>query len=121
MTIRPLIGRWEVPRIERIRARESRRLSTLPVPGLAGDLHQDMGQAAVAVEIIGSLDNDEARDEFLAEARALFDAGEPTDFIADVTSDSELERVLIEAFEVEEVGGSPDAFRYRIVLREYTE
>jgi len=65
MLVRPMIGGWEPPRIERIASAESRRLAVLPVPGLSGDLHQDLGRGALAVEIVGSLAGDEARDEFL--------------------------------------------------------
>ena len=121
MLIRPMIGGWEPPRIERIAAKESRHLAVLPVPGLSGDLHQDLGRGALAVEIVGSLAGDEARDDFLKQIREQFLAGDPVDFVADIVKESELERVLIETLEVEEVAGVPDSFRYRIVLREYTE
>ena len=121
MLIRPMIGGWEPPRIERIAAKESRHLAVLPVPGLSGDLHQDLGRGALAVEIVGSLAGDEARDDFLKQIREKFLAGDPVDFVADIVKESELERVLIETLEVEEVAGAPDSFRYRIVLREYTE
>ncbi len=43
------------------------------------------------------------------------------DFVADIAKESELERVLIEELRVEEVAADADTFRYRIVLREYTE
>ncbi len=121
MLVHPMIAGWEPPRIERIAATESRRLAVLSVPGLSGDLHQDMGRGALAVEIIGSLNTDEARDDFLKQVREKFLAGDPVDFVADIVKESELERVLIEQLDVEEVAGATDSFRYRIVLREYTE
>ncbi|HEX4964786.1 MAG TPA: hypothetical protein VF173_28495 [Thermoanaerobaculia bacterium] len=121
MLVHPMIAAWEPPRIERIAAYESRRLAVLPVAGLSGDLHQDLGRGALAVEIVGSLAGDEARDDFLKAVREKFLAGEPVDFVADIVKESELERVLIEELAVEEVAGVPDSFRYRIVLREYTE
>lgn len=121
MLVHPMIGQWEPPRIERIAAVESRRLAVLPVPGLSGDLHQDLGRGALAVKIVGSLTGDEARDAFLKEIREKFLAGEPVDFVADIVKESELEQALIEELRVEEVAGDPDAFRYWIVLREYTE
>lgn len=121
MLVRPMIGRWELPRLEAIATHEARRLAVLPVPGLSGDLHQDMGRAALAVELSGSLLGDEARDAFLKELRTKFLAGEAVDFIADIVNETELEQVLIERFDLEEDGASPDVFVYRIVLREYTE
>lgn len=121
MLVRPMIGSWEPPHIERIASLESRRLAALPVPGLSGDLHQDLGRGALAVEISGSMVGDEARDELLKELRAKFEEGEPVDFVADIVKESKLEQVLIEELEFEESSSAPDTFRYRIVLREYTE
>jgi hypothetical protein len=116
-----MVGRWELPRIEGIASRESRRLAVVPVPGLSGDLHQDLGRDALEVELYGSLSGDRARDEFLKELRTQFLAGEPVDFVADIVGESELEQVLITSFELEESAGRPEEFRYRMVLREYTE
>lgn len=121
MLVRPMIGSWEVRGIEAIGTHEARRLAVLPVPGLSGDLHQDLGRGALAVEISGSLYSDEARDTFLKELREKFLAGEPVDFVADIVGESELEQVLVESFQLEESAAIADTFRYRIVLREYTE
>ena len=121
MLVRPMISGWEVPRISNIRAREARRLVRLPIPGLSGDLHQDMGRGAQVVELSGSLFGDEARDQFLTDLREAFLAGEPVDFVADIVNESELEQVLIEALHLEESTETPDQFHYRIRLREYTE
>jgi hypothetical protein len=116
-----MIASWEVPRIESIVTTEMRRLAVLPVPGLSGDLHQNLGRGALAVQISGSLFGDEARDEFLKELREKFLAGEPVDFIADIVNESELERVLIVSLSLDEQSNNADTFRYLIALREYTE
>lgn len=121
MLVKPMIDGWEIPRIARIASGESRRLSLLPVPGLAGDLTQDLGKGALVVEISGSLFGDEARDEFLKTVRAKFLAGEPVDFIADIVNESELEQVVIESLDLEENAANPDECFYSIRLREYTE
>ena len=121
MLVRPMIGRWEVPHIEGIASRESRRLAVIPVPGLSGDLHQDLGRDALEVEFFGSLSGDQARDDFLKELRGQFLSGEPVDFVADIVNESELEQVLITSFVLEEGAARPEEFRYRMVLREYTE
>ena len=121
MLVRPMIGSWEVPRIERIAAAESRRFAVLPVPGLSGDLHQDLGRSAMVVEISGALYSDEARDGFLKDLREKYLAGEPVTFVADIVKESELEQVLIESFDLEESSAHPDQFFYSLRLREYTE
>jgi hypothetical protein len=117
-----MLGGWEIPRITNIQAYESRRIVQLPVPGLSGDLHQDLGRSALVVEISGSLYGDEARDEFLIDnIRPAFLAAEPVDFVADITTEAELEQVLIETLTIEESAETPEQFTYRIRLREYTE
>jgi hypothetical protein len=121
MIVRPMIGQWEVPRIERIETLEERRIARLPVPGLLGDIQQDLGAASLRVEIRGSLHGDEARDDFLQQLRASFRAGDPVSFAADITTAAELDRVLIDELDLHEVNDSAAGFRYRIVLREYVE
>ena len=116
-----MIGEWEVPRIERIRTLEWRRLARHSVPGLAGDLHQDMGRHSLVVEISGSLHGDVEREEFLNSVREPFKAGEPLSFVADITAATELEQVLIEHVDVAEVNEHADSFRYTIRLRQYVE
>jgi hypothetical protein len=119
--VRPIIDGWEVPRIERIESRERRRLARLAVPGLLGDLQQDLGAGSLAVEIRGSLQGDEARDDFLTSVREKFRAGDPVSFVADITTATELDQVLIEELVVEEVNQAAGSFSYRVVLREYVE
>jgi hypothetical protein len=121
MLLRPMIGAWEVPNIAAVYAEETRRLAALPVPGLSGDLHQDLGRGALRVHLSGSLSGDQTRDDFLKEIRARFLAGDPVDFVADIVTESELEQVLIESLEFAESATEPETFRYHIVLREYTE
>lgn len=121
MLLRPMIGGWEVPRIESIATREMRRLAVLRVPGLSGDLHQDLGRGALTIQISGSLLGDEARDKFLKDVREKFLAGDPVDFVADITKESELEQVLIVSLSLDEQADNANAFRYQIALREYTE
>ncbi len=116
-----MLDGWEIPRIARIASGESRRLALLPVPGLIGDLSQDLGRGALVVEISGALYGDEARDTFLKEVRERFLAGEPVDFIADIVNEAQLEQVLIESLDLEESAANPDECFYRIRLCEYTE
>jgi hypothetical protein len=121
MIVRPMVGAVEVPSIERIATVEGRRVAVLPVPGLLGDLRQDLGASSLAVEITGSLQGDARRDEFLGALRPAFLAGEPLPFVADILTATKVDRVLIEALDVEEVNEAAGGFRYRIVLQQYVE
>ncbi len=121
MALVPMLDDWEIPRIEKIAAVEHRRLASLSVPGLQGTLHQDLGTESMAVEIIGSLHEEEMRDDFFTNIRAKFQEGEPVSFTADIVSATELELVLIEDLQVAESNDYAHRFQYRIVLREYVE
>ncbi len=116
-----MVAGVELPCIERIATVEQRRIAVLPVPGLAGDLQQDLGAHSLAVEIEGSLHGDAARDTFLNALRPPFQASDPVDFVADILTATEFEQVLIDGLDVEERNDAAAGFRYRITLREYVE
>jgi hypothetical protein len=121
MIIKPMLQQWEVTGITAIHALERRRIARMGVPGLDGDLQQDLGHQSLAVEIHGSLQGDELRDSFLGAVRERHLAGEPLDFVADIVTATQLEQVLIETFEVLESNDWAEHVRYRLVLREYVE
>jgi len=116
-----MIGEWQVPRLTEIETIESRRIALLPVPGLAGDLQQDLGSDALTIQLTGSLHGDEARDTFLEALREQFRIGAPVPFVADITTATEVEEVMIVGLDVSEVADASDSFHYRITLREYVE
>lgn len=117
MSSKPMLGDWEVPRIQLIRTDEHRRLVELPVPGRAGGLLQDLNSAPAVVEIHGSLFADE-RTDFLTSAREKFKAGEPLTFVADITEATEIQYVMIESLQVEESSRFAEQIDYRMTLRE---
>lgn len=121
MIIKPVLDSYEIPNIESIRSLETKRFARHGVPGLAGELHQDLGAESMLVEITGSLQGDEARDEFLEAIREKFKNAEPVTFVADITTATELDEVIIEKLEVEEKNQWDRPLLYRIVLREYVE
>lgn len=121
MKIKPMIGQYEIPGIQRIGAIEKRHLVEIPVPGLEGSYHQDLGSASAAIRIEGTLSGDNARDDFLSMLRDKFKAGDPVDFVADITTATEIEKVVISDLKVTEVAGSADTFRYALTITQYIE
>jgi hypothetical protein len=119
--VRPMLDTWELPCIERVELVEQRRLARLGVPGLTGDLHQDLGAESMTVAITGSLQGDTRRSEFVERLQELFLAGEPVPFVADIVESSELEDVVIVGFDLVADSAWTDATHYRIVLRQYVE
>jgi hypothetical protein len=121
MKIKPMLGEFALEDIEYIESSESRALVEHRVPGLAGNYFQDMGTVPNKIVIVGSKHGDDARDAFLEGIREIFNAGEPTTFVADINTATDITDVVIEDLQVAEVGGSPGGFRYMIKLRKYVE
>ncbi|MBV7335210.1 hypothetical protein KFU94_44615 [Chloroflexi bacterium TSY] len=100
-------------------ARQRTRQHTLsmPIPGLAGDLQQQLGRSSHEIEIAGLLLGEEVADR-LAELQNKASAGEAVPFTADIVTALEMENVLIVAAEFQEFAGQPGYYQYRFLLRE---
>jgi hypothetical protein len=116
--VKPMLGNWEIPRIESIRTLERRAFAEFAVPGRVGSLFQDLNTTPTCIAISGSLYGDEARDEFLEELRGKFRDGEPVTFVADIVTATEVQYVLVEALRIQESGTKPDQADYLFVLKE---
>jgi hypothetical protein len=114
-----MLGSFALDGIEYIESSESRALVEHRVPGLAGSYLQDLGTVPNRIVIAGSKAGDDARDAFLNGIREVFNQGQPTTFLADINTATDVTDVLIEDLQVAEVGGSPDGFRYLLTLRKY--
>ncbi len=118
MTVKPMLGDWEIPRIDAIQSLEQRDFVELPIPGAVGSLFQDMNTRPSRLVIKGSLYGEEARNQFLDEIRGKFREGTPVTFVGDIASATEIQYVIIETLQMEESGNLPDQIEYHIVLKE---
>jgi N-acetyl-anhydromuramyl-L-alanine amidase AmpD len=116
-----MLGSFAIDGIEYIESFESRVLVEHRVPGLAGNYFQDMGTVPNTIVISGTKNGDEARDNFLTGIREIFNKGEPTTFVADINTATDITDVVIEDLDVTEIGGNPDSFRYLVKLRKYVK
>ena len=121
MKVKPMIGEYEVPGIQRIGTIEARRLVEIPVPGLEGGYHQDLGSGPVSVRIEGTLAGDDPENDFLGKVRQMYNAGDPVDFVADIITATHVDKVLVTDLVLREVAGSADTFRYTVVLTQHVE
>jgi hypothetical protein len=121
MKVKPMLGDYAVPGIQRIGTVEARELVEVPVPGLEGSYHQDLGSGAIGIVIEGTLAGDDARDDFLGKLRPLLAAGDPVDFVADILTATSIEQVLLADLTVAEVAGTVHTFRYSLVLAQHVE
>jgi hypothetical protein len=118
MNVKPVLGDWEIPRIQSIQSLEKRNFVELDIPGRVGSLFQDMNTGPTRVAIAGSLYGDETRNEFLEELRGKFREGEPVTFVGDIITATEVQYVIIETLQFEENGLKPDQLDYCIILKE---
>lgn len=118
MNVKPVLGDWEIPRIQSIQSLEKRNFVELDIPGRVGSLFQDMNTGPTRVAICGSLYGDETRNEFLEELRGKFREGEPVTFVGDIVTATEVQYVIIETLQFEENGLKPDQMDYFIILKE---
>ncbi len=118
MNVKPVLGGWEIPRIAAIETLERRAFVELAVPGRVGSLFQDLNSEPTLLEIHGSLHGEEDKSTLFDQLRARFQDGEPVTFVADITTATEVQYVVIEELWLGESGRRPDQLAYRIRLRE---
>lgn len=118
MNVKPVLGDWEIPRIEFIQSLEQRSFVEFKIPARSGNLFQDMNVNPTRIKISGSLQGDELRNSFLEEVRGKFREGEPLTFVGDIVTATEVQYVIIETLEIEESGLRPDELSYSMVLKE---
>jgi len=116
--VKPVLGGWEIPHIASIGSLEQRSFTELEVPGKSTSLFHDLASTPTRIVIGGSLFGDEDRDDFLQEVRDKFRAGDPVTFVADITTATEIQYVVIETLRFEQSASRPDEIEYLISLRE---
>jgi len=88
------------------------------IPGVKGGTLQDFGRKSVRISFEGIIYGEGAK-EALKNLRLRFKAGKPVPFSSDVSGLAEVTDVLIESLQVEDTGGMPNNYKYRMALREY--
>jgi hypothetical protein len=116
--VKPVLGGWEIPHIATIGSVEQRSFTELAVPGKSASLFQDLASTPTRIVIGGSLFGDEDRDDFLQQVRDKFRAGDPVTFVADITTATEIQYVVIETLRFEQSASRPDEIEFLIALRE---
>ena len=118
MKVKPVLGGWEIPHISSIGSLEQRSFAELEIPGKSTSLFHDLAATPTRITIGGSLYGDEDRDDFLQEVRDKFRAGDPVTFVADITTATEIQYVVIETLRFDQSATRPDEIEFFISLRE---
>ncbi len=105
--------------VHNINVSEKRSIVEHRIPGLQGNVLQDLGREPVRIAFEGLIFGEEAL-QFVEQIQLKYKAGVPVPFSSDLSGVAEVTQVLIEELQVEEVGGVINTYTYWMVLREYT-
>jgi hypothetical protein len=109
----------ELPQVQEIATYDRRTLAEHHAPGASDSQLQDMGRRPTRVALWGVSTGDGG--QFVEKLEAKFRAGTAFDFIADITTDAQIQKVLIDDVQLQELAGRPDRTAFVISLRQFLE
>jgi len=118
MSLTPMLGDYELPRVTRLETLESRQLVELAVPARGGSLFQDLNRRPARVVIEGSVFGEQTGLDFLSAIREKYLAGEPLTFTSDIATGTDIQFVLLEQLHVQAEASAPDQIDYAVWLAE---
>lgn len=102
----------------KVEVREKARFARHAVPGLSGELTQNLGRPSVAVAFQGIFLGADAADK-LKQLREKYLAREPVDFLCEAVGEGYFTQVVIEGLQVVQRAGLVDQFDYACEVAEY--
>jgi hypothetical protein len=118
VSLTPMLGDFELPRVTRLETLETRDFLELPVPGRAGSLFQDLNRQPTRIVVEGSVFGGQAGLDFLAAVRGKYTAGEPMTFTSDIVTGTDIQYVLLQQLHVQAEASAPDQIDYAVWLAE---
>jgi hypothetical protein len=118
MSLIPMLGDFELPRVTRLETLEARDFLELPIPGRAGSLFQDLNRRPTRIVIEGSVFGEQTGLDFLSTVREKYLAGEPLTFTSDIATGTEIQYVLMQQLHVQAEASAPDQIDYAVWLAE---
>lgn len=115
--VTPMLDDIELTSVQWIETDERRAVVEHRIPGMAGNALQDMGRDSTTIRLTGVFFGDTALADLEA-LRGKFQEGTSLSFAADITTATDIIDVVIADLHVRELGGRPNTWRYRMVLRE---
>ena len=116
--VKPLLGEIELQLVQQLEVDGSQILAEHSVPALEGDFLQGLGRRATRIALSGVLTGTEAG-KGLKDLREKFRAAEPVSFVADISTATKVDKVIIEEMVVRDLAGKPERFEYAFTLREF--
>jgi hypothetical protein len=114
------LGGIKLSKITGIRTLEQTGFVRYAVPGMEGELTQNLGRPSVRLQIQGIHYGPNAA-EGLEELRKMHFNKDPVEFLADVIGRSFFALVVLNRFEVVQEAGAPDQYSFLLEIVEYKE
>lgn len=118
--MRPMLDDLELPHVQEMTTLDHRTLAEYRAPGMDGSYLQNLGRRPVWIGLWGVAVGPEAI-TFIEKLNALYRVGDPLPFVADITQDMALEKVIIDDMQVQDLAGTQQRYGYLLTLREYIE
>ncbi|MEO1091407.1 MAG: DNA circularization N-terminal domain-containing protein [Pseudomonadota bacterium] len=118
--MRPVLDGLLLPQVQTLRTSDVRALAEHRAPEADGSYFQNLGRKATVIRLAGVASGPDAL-AFVTELTDKFEAGEAVEFVSDIATDAEIERVKITDLKTREVAGTPERLAYAMVLYEYRE
>jgi hypothetical protein len=108
----------QLDKLVSIEASETARFARHAVPGMDGDLTQELGRPSVRICVRGIFYGADASDQ-LKELRGHLLDRAPVDFVCELIGEGYFSQVVVDHLEVAQRAGRPDEFDYECVVTEY--
>jgi hypothetical protein len=118
--VRPLLAGTELPQVQELTTHDLRAVAEHKAPGKDGSMLQNLGRAPTGVTVRG-MASDPAALELVEKLKTDLRTGQPVAFVADITTDTTIEQVLVDDLQVRQLAGRPDRYAYVLTLREFVE
>lgn len=107
----------QLKRVHHIETVEQSNFVYHRVPGMQGNVVQDLGRDSVRLQLHGIFYGETAQDS-LEKLRDVYKKREAVDFLADVVGQAYFSQVIVERFEVVQSAQDPDQFSYVLTIAE---
>jgi hypothetical protein len=111
-------GVREVRSILNVTISGKRHVKEFKVPGLEGNVFQDLGRDSLTIIVEGLLTGLNSKNTF-QEMNSKFKLGRPVPFITDIPSLTEISEVVVEGFKAKVVSGVSLNYWYLLTLKEH--
>jgi len=112
------LAKIQLNRVHKIATLEQAALVYHRVPGLEGNVVQELGRDSVRLQIEGIFYGAKAKDDLEA-LRKVYKQRQPVDFLAEIVGQAYFSQVTLERFEVRQLADYPEQFSYSLIVAEY--